>query len=280
MAQSKSSHCSSHSPTWHSSYGQKNEQEQERNGCGDLGIENPSSLIEKWWSTSSTIATISSKTTKVEDPFGVISWPGSIIASRELAQQHASSSLSSPILDSTVLILGAGTGVEAHAAALLGAKHVLATDVNPLSLALLEYGIQQSGLNDVVHCQEFDLCSDENLPESDIVIIADVLYNQDLAKQVGRRCQEILLSKQQNNNNKKRALIVTDSQRFHGTDFVPALNRALQSKLNANGNDDGINSELLTWEEYFLKGFTGSGILIPEDQTYDVHTRMLSVGWS
>ena len=39
------------------------------------------------------------------------------------------------------------------------------------------------------------------------------------------------------------------------------------------------NYELLRWETQKLESVCGSGVLIDEDQTYDVDVRMISWGW-
>jgi predicted nicotinamide N-methyase len=74
-------------------------------------------------------------------------WPGSILASREM-ELHKDE-----IKNKTVLVLGAGTGVEAQAAAMLGAAKVIATDINKLTLKLLKYGAEFAGLTDIIECQ-------------------------------------------------------------------------------------------------------------------------------
>lgn len=183
-------------------------------------------------------------------------WPGSILASREM-ELHKNN-----IKNKTVLVLGAGTGVEAQAAAMLGASKVIATDINKLTLKLLKYGADFAGLADIIDCREFDLFSKDKLPECDIVIAADILYNERLAAQVGVRCREIFEREPQ------PKLIVTDSQRFHGTDFLIALNQ--------ERND----ASKLCWGYHVLSNVTGSGVAIDGDQTYDVKTRMLSIGWN
>jgi hypothetical protein len=61
---------------------------------------------------------------------------------------------------------------------------------------------------------------------------------------------------------------VTDSQRFHGTDFVPELNEFLLQQ----------NLQPIKWEERTLTNFTGSGVMIDEDQTYNVTARVLRYG--
>jgi len=75
--------------------------------------------MEMWWSADLD-PSAAVKKEKIGNPFGVIMWPGSILASKELAN-HVDE-----VHNSTVLVLGAGTGVEAQCAALLGASKVIA----------------------------------------------------------------------------------------------------------------------------------------------------------
>jgi hypothetical protein len=99
-----------------------------------------------------------------------------------------------------------------------------------------------------------DVCSDEPLPACDIMVAADVLYNSNLASHVGRRCREAL--------EKGVKILVTDSQRF--SDFIPELSEHFE----------------VSWEERILHDFTGSGVMINEDQTYNVTARVLAAGWN
>lgn len=224
------------------------------NGCITVWeLDKPSDLINSHWSIS---ASLGSNTRR--DPFGVVMWPGSILASREMAAHQ------SEIENQTVVVLGAGTGVEAQAAAFLGAKRVLALDVNKLTLKLANHGAKFASLDHIIECQEFDVFSEEAIPQCDVMIAADVLYNEELAQQIGERCKEVLI------RNPALKLIVTDSQRFHGTDFLV--------KLNKEREKDGL--EIFRWEHHILETVTGSGVLIEEDQTYDAETRMFSVGWN
>lgn len=110
----------------------------------------------------------------------------------------------------------------------------------------------------------FDIFSKERIPPCDTVIAADILYNEYLAKQIGKRCLEVLYD-----NPSSPTLIVTDSQKFHGTDFIKEILKDSRIK-----NDNEIN---ISWEEKMLNNVTGSGILIEEDQTYDVKGRILRI---
>lgn len=214
----------------------------------------PAAIVEHYWSVQQNFL---SRNEQLLDPFGLIAWPGAVVAARELLKRQKF------IENTTVLVLGAGTGVEAQAVAQLGAKRVLATDIHPTTLQLLRYGAERSGLQHVIREDILDLFSNQPLPCCDILLAADVLYNPILAKQVGKKCEEFLKV------NPKASILVTDSQRFHGTDFVPDLNKMLAE----------ADRELAAWQEHALQDYTGSGVLVDEDQTYDVTARVLSIGW-
>jgi predicted nicotinamide N-methyase len=217
-------------------------------------LEEPSKLMEMWWSADLD-PSAAVKKEKIGDPFGVIMWPGSILASKELVQHRAQ------IANSTVLVLGAGTGVEAQCAALLGASKVIAIDISKLTLKLLRFGAEQAGVGDVVEPMQFDLFSKEPLPACDVMVAADVLYNEELAHQIGKRVVEVL------RRDCPPAILITDSQRFHGTDFLQDVNEVFPDRLP------------LEWEYFELQNVRGSGVMIAEDQTYDATTRMVSTGW-
>jgi predicted nicotinamide N-methyase len=234
-------------------------------------MDKPSDLIQEWWSIDQ-----SERDARVGDPFGVVMWPGSISAAKEMMKMHHSPKFKSPIYNATVLVLGAGTGVEAQTAALLGAKRVIATDINPLTLKLLEYGANDDPRidNTTLEGKYFDLFSEVALPTCDILIAADVLYNPKLAKQVGRRLHEAIVRSFVAGESPTK-VIITDSQQFHGTNFleeVPELR-----ELNAMFKEG--NYEELRWVTQTLERVCGSGVLVDEDQTYDVDVRMISWGW-
>ena len=178
-------------------------------------------------------------------------------------------------LYNAVLVLGAGTGVEAQTAALLGAKKVIATDINPLSLQLLEYGaIRIEGIaSEVVEAKYFDLFSSDPLPECDILVAADTLYNADLARQVGHRLHEAIIRSFEDGLTPTR-IIVTDSQKFHGTNFLAEQEMMALNVILKEGK-----WKPLQWELETLNDFVGSGVLIDDDQTYDVDVRLLRWGW-
>ncbi|KAL9189091.1 hypothetical protein ACHAXT_011581 [Thalassiosira profunda] len=233
-------------------------------------MDKPSDLIQEWWSIDE-----AERSARVGDPFGVVMWPGSISASQELMMRHFASPEMSPVSNATVLVLGAGTGVEAQTAALLGAKRVIATDINPLTLKLLEYGAKcDDRIGDTIDAKFFDLFSDEPLPTCDVLVAADVLYNADLAKQVGRRLHEAIV-RSFDEGSPPTKVIITDSQRFHGADFLVEVDelRELNELFAEN------EWEQLRWERQNLTNVCGSGVLVDEDQCYDVEVRMIRWGW-
>jgi predicted nicotinamide N-methyase len=206
----------------------------------------PAATVDHYWNTQS-------RSVKALDPFGLVNWPGSIVASQELLRYR------DEIENTTVLIIGAGTGVEVQVVAMLNAKKVIATDYNPTTLKLLEYGVSNAGLDNVVTTQLFDLFSTDPLPDCDVLIAADVMYSERLSSIICDRCRE---ARQRAHPPK---ILVSDSQRF--ADFVPQLQRQL--------GDDSIG-----WEYRGLDSFTGSGVMIDDDQTYDVKARVLAIGWA
>ena len=216
-------------------------------------LEKPSKLMEMWWSSDLDRGAAAVKKEKIGDPFGVVMWPGSILASKELVKRQDS------VQNSTVLVLGAGTGVEVQTAALLGASKVIALDISKLTLKLLRFGAEQAGVGNIVETVLFDLFSGEKLPDCDILVAADVLYNEDLSQQIGKRVIEVL------SRDHPPALLITDSQRFHGTDFTEDVNEIITP-----------NHDPLQWSYYELKNVRASGVMIDEDQTYDSTTRMVS----
>lgn len=219
-------------------------------------LQKPSKLMEMWWSSDLDPSAAAVKKDKIGDPFGCVMWPGSILASKELARHKEF------VQNSTVLVLGAGTGVEAQCAALLGASKVIAIDISKLTLKLLRFGAEQAGVGEIVETAIFDLFSNEDLPDCDILVAADVLYNKELAQQIGRRVVEVL------NRDRPPSLLITDSQRFHGTDFLQAVNEILPDQPP------------LQWSYCELRNIWASGVMIDGDQTYDATTRMVSTRWS
>ena len=220
--------------------------------------EKTASVVETYWAVQNqglalTEAPRIPQKPALLDPFGLVSWPGAVVAVQELYQRPQ------VVKGKKVLIVGAGVGLEAQACAQLGAKHVLATDIHPTTLQLLQYGAEQAGVQ--IETQRFDLFSSDPLPECDVMIVADVLYNERLAYQIAWRVAEARKLYQ-------ATVLVSDSQRF-ALHFETDLARRL---LRIDKPPQPV------WEPRWLPTFTGSGILIDEDQTYDVKARIMWLG--
>jgi predicted nicotinamide N-methyase len=99
--------------------------------------------MEHYWSVQQSFCS----QLKVLDPFGLVSWPGAVVAARAMLTYKEE------IQNSKVLVLGADPGVEAQALAMLGAKQVIASDIHPTTLQVLRYGAQQSGLDGIIQGQ-------------------------------------------------------------------------------------------------------------------------------
>lgn len=210
----------------------------------------PAEIVEQYWDSQT------HSLPSILDPFGLVTWPGSVVAAQQLLRYSTDYDMK----QSTVVVLGAGTGLEAQAVAMLGARKVIATDIHPTTLELLQYGVEQAGLSHTIQTQYLDLFGTIPIPPCDLLLAADVLYSPKLAMQVGERIRQVLQWKQ------PPKVLVTDSQRFQGTDFCPDLRNALA--------DDSFG-----WEELQLEQFTGSGVMLNEDQTYNVKVRVLAIGF-
>jgi len=147
------------------------------------------------------------------DPYGAVLWPSSVSVAKYLSllKNGADDTEDKSLLkDSTVLEIGAGTGLVSITAALGGAKCVIATDYEPIPLTLLRYAattlngvqcmedkfqqenhlmvetilgrvnsdrIRNRTTNCTIQTQILDLRNlTEPLPSADIVVAADVLY--------------------------------------------------------------------------------------------------------
>lgn len=115
------------------------------------------------------------------DAYAAILWPSAIAAASALTR------LLTP--ECTVLDLGAGTGLVALTAAHLGAR-AIAADHDPFARAVIRSAAGRLGLDvDVV---DFDVAGDAPLPGAAIVVMADLLYEPELARAAAHRVLEAL----------------------------------------------------------------------------------------
>ncbi|QNG38896.1 methyltransferase [Geodermatophilaceae bacterium NBWT11] len=81
----------------------------------------------------------------------------------------------------TVLDLGAGSGLVGIAAALAGATRVLASDVDPYAVAVMDLNAAANG---VTVLEPVGDVLDADLPEVDVVLAGDVFYDLTMADRV------------------------------------------------------------------------------------------------
>jgi len=110
------------------------------------------------------------------DAYAAILWPSAIATAARLT------TLLTP--GRSVLDLGAGTGLVALTAAALGAN-AIAADHDPFAREVIRHAAARLGRPiDII---DFDVDGDEPLPPTDIVVMADLLYEPALARAAGRR---------------------------------------------------------------------------------------------
>lgn len=111
-------------------------------------------------------------------PYWAFAWPGGQAIARYLIDNP------SLVAGKRVIDIGSGSGIGAIAAVKAGARAVLAVDIDPLA----ETAIRLNGiLNDcgpVLSTSTEDVLGD--VPDADVVLISDLVYEPELATRVGR----------------------------------------------------------------------------------------------
>ena len=161
-----------------------------------------------------------------EDPYGSVLWPAASAIARHLLDKV------DDLKEKKVLEVGTGTGLVAITAAKAGAD-VLATDYEAVPLLLLDYAA--STLNNevilknggLVNTSLFDICDfDTPLPEADILVAADIMYEPKTGRAMARRVHEAL--------GKGMRVLVGDSPGRAGR---PAFLQELRTLLNDESLD-------------------------------------------
>jgi len=147
------------------------------------------------------------------DPYGAVLWPAAWAVSNYLLSE---ADLRDNLPSLSILELGTGTGLVSIAAAMGGAKRVLATDYEPLALELTRYAADninnksttsRSNNTDVpfskrIETRLLDLCAleDQPLPIEedalgdgvDVVVAADIMYEPKTGIAMAHRAVEAL----------------------------------------------------------------------------------------
>jgi len=110
-------------------------------------------------------------------PYWAFAWPGGQAMARHvLDNPHLVRGL-------RVADVGAGSGIASIAAAMAGAAHVLAVDVDPLAAAAIAINAEENGVAAVLDITTEDCMAE--LPPVDLIMISDLVYEPELAVRVG-----------------------------------------------------------------------------------------------
>ena len=156
------------------------------------------------------------------DPYGAVLWPAASAVANHLVsiQKDDGENCVNPILeDSTLLELGAGTGLVSIAAALGGTSKIMATDYEAIPLQLLKFAAvnmnHENSINnnsdggkeldnrEIVEERKkrlsnietflFDICDfDQPLPFAELVVAADIMYEPKTGVAMAHRVVEAL----------------------------------------------------------------------------------------
>ena len=136
------------------------------------------------------------------DPYGVVAWPAAKTVAVRLLQLSAAD-----MRRWSVLELGAGTGLVSLTAALCGSPRVIATDFNPACLKLIQEAAKMQSVTVATHLLDITDHT-KPLPQADLVLIADMLYNPVTGEAVARRIHEAV--------SRGSRVIIADSPRRPG----------------------------------------------------------------
>ncbi|XP_074532809.1 electron transfer flavoprotein beta subunit lysine methyltransferase isoform X2 [Halichoeres trimaculatus] len=108
------------------------------------------------------------------DPYWAIYWPGGQALSRYLLDNPA------VCQGRTVLDLGSGCGASAIAAALSGAAHVVANDIDSVAAVATQMNSELNGLQPPV-CLSDNMIGSSPVAAFDLILLGDMFYDESLA---------------------------------------------------------------------------------------------------
>ena len=116
--------------------------------------------------------------TGLDPPFWAFAWAGGQALARYLLDHPEA------VAGRRVIDVASGSGLVAIAAIMAGAATITAYDIDPLAAAAIAVNAEANGVTVPAVCA--DVLSDEDLPApgTDLVLVADAFYEQNLAGQV------------------------------------------------------------------------------------------------
>lgn len=122
-----------------------------------------------------------------EPPFWGWTWPGSQVLARFLLDHPGW------VRERAVLEVGCGNGIASVAAAMVGARSVVANDIDPLALRMTRVHAALGGESLAVTRDDL-LAEDPPVPGSEVLLLGDLFYARDLAARAerwARRAREL-----------------------------------------------------------------------------------------
>lgn len=124
------------------------------------------------------------------DPYGTVLWPAALTVANYLLTTLTI--LKDKGASSSILELGTGTGLVSIAACMGGADKVLATDYEDLALKFTSYAAKHLNGCHNLETALLDMTDNTPLPQADIVVAADIMYEVQTGRALARRAVEAL----------------------------------------------------------------------------------------
>ena len=110
-------------------------------------------------------------------PYWAFAWPGGQAIARYVLDN-------APLFAGRrVVDIGSGSGIGAIAAAMAGAAHVLAADIDPVAEVAIGLNAAANGCSGRISTTTRDLLGE--IPEADLILLSDIVYEPELALRVG-----------------------------------------------------------------------------------------------
>jgi predicted nicotinamide N-methyase len=139
-------------------------------GCPEIFAHQTDTVFSLWQAWEAETGT------EQEVPFWATVWPGAVVFARYILNHQIE------VSGKKVLDLGCGGAIAGIAAARAGAQEVIANDVDTVAL---EIAAQNAAANQVsIKLDSADYLSARPLPPVDVILVADMFYQQEQARRL------------------------------------------------------------------------------------------------